>query len=152
MKIFAAAVFCLLSLCVTAPVLAQTAAPAYKLTKISLVPFERKSGALESEIRETDDRVFFNEISKNYLVTVEISGAVGSFEVGRKVEVIVTEGKKVKARKLEQIDLIGEDGKVYMPLWIDAPLCDAVTITARIVGQKTPSTLKKQFKVFECGE
>lgn len=152
MKIFFAAVLCLLSLYFSAPVLAQTPAPAYKLTKITLHPFERKSGALESEVRETDDRVFFNEISKNYLVTVEISGKAGSFEVGRKVEIVVTEGKRVKARKLEQIDLIGEDGKVYMPLWIDAPLCDAVTITARIVGQKTPSALKKQFKIFECGE
>jgi hypothetical protein len=83
---------------------------------------------------------------------VEVTGQAGSFEVGRKIEIVVTEGKKVKARKLEQIDLIGDDGKIYMPLWIDAPLCDSVTITARIVGQKTPSTLKKQLSVFQCGE
>lgn len=150
MKIIVAAVFCLLLLCFSVPVSAQT--PAYKLTKISIMPFERKSGTLESEVRETDDRVFFNEISKNYLVIVEITGKAGSFEVGRKVEIIVTEGKKVKARKLEQIDLIGDDGKIYMPLWIDAPLCDTVSISARIVGQKTPSSLKKQLSAFQCGE
>ena len=81
-----------------------------------------------------------------------MAGEKGSFEAGRKIEIIVAEGGKIKARKLEQIDLIGDGGKVYMPLWIDAPLCARTTISARIVGQKTVSTLKRSLTVFQCGE
>jgi hypothetical protein len=79
-------------------------------------------------------------------------GEAGSFETGRKIEIIVTEGKKIKGRKLEQIDLIGSNGRVYMPLWIDAPLCAQTTISARIIGQKTSSALKRSLAVFQCGE
>ena len=126
--------------------------PAYKLTAINIMPFEKMSGALEEPITATDERSFFNEISKNYLVTVEVSGAEGSFATGRQIEIVVREGKKLKAKTLEQIDLIGAGGKVYMPLWINAPLCDVTTITARIVGQKTPATMTRKLTVFQCGE
>ena len=126
--------------------------PAYKVTKINLVPFEVQTGKLEDGISENDDRAFFNEISKRYLITVEVAGESGSFEMGRNLEIVVTEGKKQIARKSEQIDLIGEGGKVFMPLWIDKPLCDTVTITARITGQKTPSTLTRKVTIFQCGE
>ncbi|MEP6924342.1 MAG: hypothetical protein ABI954_07740 [Pyrinomonadaceae bacterium] len=131
---------------------AQKKAAAYKLANIKIVPFEKTTGEFEAEIDAKDERAFFNEISKTYLVTVEVAGEAGSFELGRKVEIVVMEGKKIKARKLEQIDLIGGSGKVYMPLWIDAPLCDATTITARIIGQKSASTLKRTLTVFHCGE
>ncbi len=131
---------------------AQKKAPAYKLTNIKIMPFEKKTGEFENEITDADTRAFFNEISKTYLVTVEVAGEKGSFEAGRKIEIIVTEGGKIKTRKLEQIDLIGDGGKVYMPLWIDQPLCAKTVITARIIGQKTASTLKRSFIIFQCGE
>ena len=131
---------------------AQKKAPAYKLTNIKIQPFEKKTGEFENEITDADTRAFFNEISKTYLVTVEVTGEKGSFEAGRKIEIIVTEGGKIKARKLEQIDLIGDGGKVYMPLWIDQPLCARTTISARIVGQKTASPLKRSLTNFHCGE
>lgn len=127
-------------------------AAVYKLTGIKIIPFEKKTGEFEKEITETDDRSFFNEISKTYLVIVEVTGETGSFEVGRKIEIVVTENGKVKTRKLEQIDLIGDGGKVYMPLWIDAPLCARTVISARVIGQKTISSLKRSFIVFQCGE
>ena len=131
---------------------AQKRSAAYKLTNIKIVPFEKTTGEFESEITDKDQRAFFNEISKTYLITVEVTGDAGSFETGRKIEIIVTEGKKIKGRKLEQIDLIGSNGRVYMPLWIDAPLCARTTISARIIGQKTASTLKRNLTVFQCGE
>lgn len=143
---------CLLVVGFFTNVAAQAKAPDYKVTKINLIPFEVTTGKLEDGISDKDERTFFNEISKRYLVTVEVSGESGSFEMGRKLEIIVTEGKTQVARKSDQIDLIGEGGKVYMPLWIDKPLCSELTITARIIGQKTPSTSTRKISLFQCGE
>jgi len=131
----------------------QKPAPAYKLNEIRVVPFERQTGEFEAAIPATGDAgSFFNDISKNYLVMVEVSGPADSFEPTRKIEIVVMEGKKVRAKMLETIDLFNSDGKVYMPLWINSPLCSEVNITARIIGQKTPSTLKRKLTVFQCGE
>lgn len=152
MKMFLC-VLCLLVVGFFTNVVAQEKpAPDYKIIKINLLPFEVKTGKFEDGISDKDERTFFNEISKRYFVTVEVSGESGSFEMGRKLEITVTEGKTQVARKSDQIDLIGEDGKVYMPLWIDKPLCSNVTITARIIGQKTPSTLTRKITLFQCGE
>ena len=131
---------------------AQKKAADYKLIKIKVVPFEQKTGEFESEIRDENDNIFHNEISKRYLITVEIAGEAGSFEVGRKLEITVTEGKKAKGRKLEQIGLIGDDGKFYLPLWIDEPFCDDVKITARITGQKKIASITRILTMFQCGE
>lgn len=132
---------------------AQKRTADYKLTNIKIVPFEKTSGEFEPEIADKNEsRAFFNAISTNYLVTVEIAGETGSFAAGRQIEIVVTENRKVVARKLEQIDLIGDNGKIFMPLWIDQPLCAATTITARIVGQKTVARLQRKLTVFQCGE
>lgn len=132
---------------------AQKKVADYKLSRIKVVPFEKRTGEFEAEIADKDEsRAFFNEISKTYLVTIEVAGAAGSFETGRKIEIVVTENGKVKTRKLEQIDLIGDDGKIFMPLWIDAPLCGATTVSARIVGQRAVARLQRKLTVFQCGE
>ena len=130
---------------------AQKAAAPYKITNIKIVPFDLQSGEFQLEITPNDERSFFNEIALRYLVTVEVEGEKGTFEVGREVEIIVMEGKKQRAKKTEQIGLIADNGKVYVPLWIDNPLCDETTVTARIVGQKTVSTMKRKAS-FICGE
>lgn len=130
---------------------AQKAAAPYKITAIKIVPFDQQSGEFQTEITPTDERSFFNEISLRFLVTVEVTGEKGTFEAGREIEIIVMEGKKQRAKKIEQIGLIADNGKFYIPLWIDNPLCDETTFTARIVGQKPVSTMKRKAS-FMCGE
>jgi hypothetical protein len=130
---------------------AQKIAAPYKITAVKIVPFDQQTGKFQSEIMPTDERVFFNEMSLGLFVMVEITGEKETFEDGRTVEVLVMEGKKQKAKKTEQIGLIGEGGKFYIPVWLDSALCSEVKITARIVGQKTASTMTRK-AAFMCGE
>lgn len=130
---------------------AQKAAAPYKISAIKIVPFNQQTGKFEAAIMPTDERSFFNEISLGLFVSVEVTGETGTFEAGRIVEIVVMEGKKQKAKKTEQIGLIGDGGKFYVPVWLDSALCDEVKITARIVGQKTASTLTRKAS-FMCGE
>ena len=130
---------------------AQTKAPDYKITSIKIVPFDGQTGEFQAPIKAKDDRSFFNDLAIALLVTVEISGQAGSFEVGRNIQITAMEGKKLKAKKLEQIGLIGDGGKFYVPIWLDSAMCSDVTITAKITGQKTASTMTRKVP-FLCGE
>lgn len=126
-------------------------APPYKISAIKIVPFDGQTGAFAEEFTAGSERSFFNDLAISLFVTIEISGKAGTFEAGRKVEVTVTEGKKSKTKKLEQVGLIGDGGKFYFPVFLEAPMCDEVKITARLVGQKTASSLTRTVP-FMCGE
>lgn len=127
------------------------ATPAYKIVKIKIVPFDEQRGVFAEEFRSNDERSFFNDLAISLFVTIEIAGEAGSFADGRKLEVIVTEGKRIKTKKLEQIGLIGEGGKYHYPVFLNSAMCDRVTIKARIVGQATASTVTRTVP-FMCGE
>lgn len=131
--------------------LAQKKAPDYKITNIKIMPFDAATGAFEDELKPDSDRSFFNDLSISLLVLVEISGEAGSFESGRMVSFTATEGKKIKARKTEQVGLIGSGGKFYVPIWLDSAMCDTVKITARLSGQPTASSMTRSVP-FLCGE
>lgn len=126
-------------------------APAYKITNIKMVPFNEASGKFEDEISDANPRSFFNDLSMSLFVTFEITGEAGSFEVGRKIVITVTEGKKPKYSKTEQIGLIGEEGKYFVPAFLYGSMCDTVKITAKIAGQKTSSSMSRRVP-FMCGE
>jgi hypothetical protein len=53
--------------------------------------------------------------------------------------------KRQIAKKNEQISLsdLAEGGKKFVPLWVDPLMCGDVKINARIIGQKTVSTMKR---------
>ena len=143
----------LLILICSAGVVATNAqkSPDYKITGLKIVPFDSETGKFQDELKPKDERSFFNDLSISLFVAVEIAGQSGSFEVGRKIQITVTEGKKVKTSKTEQIGLIGDGGKFYVPLWLYPVMCDDVKITARIIGQKTASTMSRTVP-FLCGE
>ena len=129
----------------------QKKAPDYSIAAIKIVPFNEQTGLFETEYTTKSDRQFFNDLSISLFVTVEIAGEVGSFEVGRKVQITVMEGKKAKLTKTEQVGLIGEGGKYHIPIWVYSSMCDKVTITAKLIGQKTASS-KMRYLPFLCGE
>jgi len=144
----------ILAIClgVTAAVAQKPApAPDYKISAVKIVPFNEASGLFEDEYTTTSDRSFFNDLSISLFVTVEISGEAGSFEAGRKVQITVTEGKKVKLTKIEQVGLIGDGGKYHIPVWLYSSMCSDVKITAKLIGQKTQSS-KSRSVPFLCGE
>ena len=81
---------------------------------------------------------------------MEVAGKSDTFEPGRQVEIIVMEGKKLKKKKVEQIG-IPRDGAFFVPVWLDNSMCSGVTITARMIGQKTVSRTVRKVP-FMCGE
>lgn len=129
---------------------AQKKAPDYKITAIHVTPFNGVTGEFDTKLGPDNERSFFNDLSTSLLVSVEVAGETGSFEAGRMVEVTVMEGKKLKKKKTEQIGVLHE-GKFFTPVWLDSSMCSEITITARLIGQKTVS--KKTMKIpFMCGE
>lgn len=126
-------------------------APDYKLTSIKIVPFDEATGKFEEEIVKGQERSFFNALSTSLFVTIEISGQAGSYETGRKIAISVTEGKRSKFAKTEQVGLIGSDGKYFVPVFLYSSMCSDVTIRARLVGQKTASSMTRKV-AFLCGE
>lgn len=126
-------------------------APAYRITAIKIVPFNEQTGKFEDELTNRSDRSFFNDLSISLFVTFEVSGEVGSFEAGRKIAITVTEGKKVKFSKSEQVGLIGSGGKYFVPVWLYSSMCSDVKITASLAGQKAGSTMTRRVP-FLCGE
>jgi hypothetical protein len=126
-------------------------APDYKITNIKLVPFEETTGKFEDEITEANPRSFFNDLSTSLFVTFEVSGKAGSFEAGRNIVISVTEGKKVKFSKTEQVGLIGSEGKYFVPVFLYSSMCSDVTITAKLTGQPTASSITRKV-AFLCGE
>lgn len=130
---------------------AQKAPADYKITNIKVVPFEQITGEFEAEITDADERSFFNELGKGLFVTVEITGKSGDYVGTRNLDVTVLEGKKVKVKKSLMSGILNENGKYYFGFYIEPALCDTVTITAKITGQKTPSTKSRKIQ-FVCGE
>lgn len=125
--------------------------PAYKISNVKIVPFEQTTGKFEDEFTANDDRSFFNDLSKGLFVTVEITGKPESYEAKRQLEVTVMEGAKVKLKKIYMAGILNEQGKFYFPVWLDAPMCSEVKITARILGQKPIATTTRKV-AFQCGE
>jgi hypothetical protein len=130
---------------------AQKKTPDYKIMAIHITPFDSNTGKLdEDEITVTSDRSFFNDLAISLLVVVEVGGESGSFVAGRQAEITVMEGKKIKKKKVEQIG-IPSDGKFFIPVWLDSPMCSEITVTARMIGQKTVSRTVRKVP-FQCGE
>ena len=123
----------------------------YKITNIKAVPFEKSSGEFESEITDTDDRVFFNDLDKGIFLIIEITGKPGDYQTKKGLSVTVTEGKKIKLKKAYFSGILNEQGKFYFPVWLEPAMCDGIKITATVTGQKTISKMTKTLS-FMCGE
>ncbi|MGI8786290.1 MAG: hypothetical protein ACR2HG_00830 [Pyrinomonadaceae bacterium] len=140
-----------LLLCVS-PIFANAqTAPPFKVSAIKIVPYDQLTGEFEPEIKLKDSRTFFDEVALGLLITVEISGQTDTSADGRKVETTVLKGGKILIKKLTTVDGVGAGGKFYIPIYIDYGLCQEITVTAKIIGQKTASTMTRKVP-FSCGE
>ncbi len=124
----------------------------YKITNMKIVPFDSYKGEFQDEIKATGEQpTFFNDYAISLMVLVEITAGKGEYTAKQSVQINVTEGKKVKKTKTELIPPVDEGGKYYVPVWLDAGMCDTVKITAKITAQKTVSTTSRSL-TFQCGE
>ncbi|MFM9904143.1 MAG: hypothetical protein ACKVQJ_06175 [Pyrinomonadaceae bacterium] len=126
-------------------------APGYKISNVSMVPFDESTGKFEEPLGESNSRYFFNDLATSLLVTFDIAGEKGSFEPGRMINVTVKEGKKIKLTRNTQVGLMNDEGHYYVPVFIYGSVCQNLTITARLSGQKTLSSVKRTVQ-FVCGE
>ncbi len=129
---------------------AQTAPP-FKISAIKIVPLNQLTGEIEPEIKPKDSRAFFDEVALGLLITVEVSGTSDTTAEGRKVETSVLKGGKILIKKLTAVDGVGAGGKFYIPIYVDYGICQEITVTAKIIGQKTASTMTRKVP-FSCGE
>jgi hypothetical protein len=124
----------------------------YKITNLKIVPFDSNKGEFMDEIKASGEQpTFFNDYAVSLLVVAEISVGKGEYAFGKSVQITAMEGKKVKRTKTEPMPPVEGGGKYYVPLWLDAGMCDTVKITAKITGQKTASTMTRSL-LFQCGE
>lgn len=144
-------IFILVLVCFGAAIAIAQKAPDYKISNIKITPFDSNTGEFEKEFLPTDERSFFNELDISLLATIEISGKGGSYDGARKVQITVTEGKKVKMTKTSWVGVLSQNGKFYIPLWLYPAMCDEVKITAKLIGQKTASAITRKIP-FLCGE
>jgi hypothetical protein len=132
-------------------IFAQKAKPLapYTITDIKVVPFDEVLGQWREPV--TPDQWFGNDLSVSLLATIELKGPAGEFAENRRVQINVTEGKKVKLTRLAYPGVMSETGKFYVPVFIYGPLCDIVKITATVTGQTKKSSRSRNVN-FHCGE
>lgn len=136
--------------------LSEQKSPDWEISNIKIVPFDWDTGEFQEELESNEAYGGQNEFSISLFVVVEASSQAYydrhmASEKVRKVEITVMEDKRQKAKKIERIILLGEGGKIFVPVWLDPTMCGDVKINARIIGQKTVSTMKRTV-LFECGE
>lgn len=126
--------------------------PDYSIADVKVMAYSSSTGKLEDAIPdEGEPKSFFNDLDTSLFVWVFVQGEKGTFEAGRKANVVVTEGKKIVATRNVQIGIPNEDGFYVVPVFVYGPLCSEVKITAKIIGQKGAS-LKSVSVPFQCGE
>src|SRR5690242_8932417 len=112
-----AAVYMILLIATAFSVRAQKV-PAYKISRIRIIPFEQSTGKFEDELGPKEDPGYLNALSKSLFVSVEVSGKPGTYPGNRKVAIAVTEGGKAKANRTESLGVISDDGKFYIPVFL----------------------------------
>lgn len=126
--------------------------PSYEIAAIAVNAFSGSTNELSDAIPpDGEPKSFFNDLDTSLFVWVLVQGEAGSFEAGRMVNVVVTEGKKVILRRSAQIGIPNEKGFYTVPVYVYGPLCSEVKISASIIGQKNVSA-KSVTVPFECGE
>jgi hypothetical protein len=93
-----------------------------------------------------------NYPTRNLLVMVEATGE--DWNPG--IELIGREGRRVVYRKITKAYVAGGGSysapvKTYAFFFIEGVRCETISLTARILGQRRPSTMTKTIQ-FGCGE
>lgn len=118
-----------------------------RLTSIRVTGIDQKSGQLIDDV----DQRSWNELNLSLLAIIEMSGSTGTLPRST-VEVTVKKGSRVVQRERQTIGAMeNASDHCYVPVLIHGPLCDTVTIEARVVGQRDVRPLMRRI-AFRCGE
>jgi hypothetical protein len=156
-------------LLVSTQLISQTRVPDYTITSMKAMLFYDNKGTLSDDVSEAELEPFVvpsklwntpmegasrEGASSSVLVTVEVSGeyaAVSARKIDFTARYTPIEGRReIVVRKSAPI-WIRENGKYVAGFWLDLAGCNPVRLTARIVGQRKPSFMRR-FIRFGCGE
>lgn len=135
-------------------------APTVKIGAMTARLFYEATGRFSEDVLSDPNASLWNTIigegssggaSTSTLVTVEVRGPAGEFVEGRSVELTATAAGKPMLKKSVPVNLFTNEGKLYVGFWLYGTGCEHVALTARVLGQGTPSSLSKTIK-FDCGE
>src|SRR5215471_7325217 len=132
-----------------------------KITAIRAQLYYDAKGTFSDGLLTQKDLALWNTIigegsagsgSTSTFVTVEISGR--NLPVGAtKVQITATGDKsRLIQRKIMPVDIYDERTKFFAPLWLYGTGCEAITISARLIGGSAPATVVTRKIPFACGE
>lgn len=153
--------FCSAAALSLATTLSAFAGEAPKIAAIHAQLYYDVSGKFSDDILARKELSLWNTIigegdsggASNFtLVTVEVQGK--DVPVGAvKVHVIARGNKrKILAERTIHVALYDEKTTFYAPLWLYDSGCEAVEVSARLVGKGAPTTVVKKTIPFACGE
>ncbi len=132
-----------------------------KITAIRAQLFYDARGTFSEDILSQKDLALWNTIigegssggpSTSTFVTVEVSGR--DLPVGAtKVEITAIGNKnRLIQKKVIALDIYDERRKFFAPFWLYDTGCEAITISARLIGRGAPATIVTKKIPFACGE
>jgi hypothetical protein len=125
------------------------AAPQAKLTRMIILQYNSNSDSF-SDASDDPGAGLFNDLDTSLLVKVEVTGKAGEFSE-RTVQITARQGRKVILNQNAMVGIYNDGGKYYVTAWIYNPICENTVITATLMGQRQPSTIRKTVNA-HCGE
>ena len=141
----------------------ESEAASYRLSRIRAQLFYDDRGTFSRNILSEPGSPHFNLFnviigggsaeggSHSTLVVVEVTGEPGAFEVGRSVELTATVGGRVTLRQAVDLGPLSDRGRRFIGFWLYDTGCRPVSLSARVLGQRQPSTIRAEIP-FICGE
>ena len=138
----------------------RASAPEYRITAVRARLLNANTGVLTRDVLAEPRPALWNTIigegeaggpASSVLVTVEIAGEAGSWEDGRRVELVARTDEREILRHAAELHVMSVQGRTYAGFWLDGVGCEPVRLQARLTGQQRPSTRTAEIP-FECGE
>lgn len=152
-----------LGLALTTVAAARTTRPAdppYRITAVRAQLFYSDRGTFSGDVLAPPGKTLWNTVigegesggpSSSTLVVVEVTGAPGSYEPDRSVELVATAEGKVVHRGTAQTAVLNTRGRMYAGFWLPDTGCKRIRLVARLRGQ-TPAPETRKEIPFDCGE
>jgi hypothetical protein len=139
---------------------ARPAEPPYRITAVRAQLFYSDRGTFSGDVLAPPGKTLWNTVigegesggpSNSTLVVVEVTGAPGSYEPDRSVELVATAEGKTVHRGTAQSAVLNTRGRMYAGFWLPDTGCRRIRLVARLRGQTPASETRKEIP-FDCGE
>jgi len=134
--------------------------PPYHIGAIKALLFYNQTADFSENIIDNPDFMLWNVgigegsakgPSDATLVVVEVVGAPGAYQPDRRVQLVATEGGKVRFKRTFETGVLSDDGKYHAGFWLYGTGWQPIELVARILGQAEDSEIKKAIE-FQSGE